>query len=134
MTSTTVLNDVNIEAVGGLIGKIQEDATKADTQWKAEVTWTGGFRTESRVRGFEPFATTAFAEASAFALATAFRDGPASAIRSSSRGAAAFRTAALASSASALVQGVQMFLMFSASSTNPSSRLWRTLRQRQQTK
>lgn len=55
--NSTVLNDVNIEAVGGLIGAIQDDPTKADTQWRASVTWLGGFRTEAKVRSFEPIAS-----------------------------------------------------------------------------
>lgn len=54
MTTSTLLNDVNIEAVGGLIQAVQTDPTNAATTWKASVTWNGAFRTEARVRGFEP--------------------------------------------------------------------------------
>jgi uncharacterized OsmC-like protein len=50
--STTSLNDVNIEAVAGLIGAVQNDPEKADTTWRASVTWLGGFRTAAKVRSF----------------------------------------------------------------------------------
>jgi len=53
-TQTTRLNDVNIEAVGALVGAIQEDSKKADTVWKAEVSWKGGFASEARIREFAP--------------------------------------------------------------------------------
>lgn len=55
--STSTLNDVNIEAVGGLIAAVQADPAKADTQWRAVVTWLGGFRTEAKVRSFDPIAS-----------------------------------------------------------------------------
>ncbi|MFD7658425.1 OsmC family protein [Actinosynnema sp. NPDC059797] len=48
------LNDVAIEAVGGLVEAIRQDEDKAKTTWAAHVTWTGGFRSEARVRGFDP--------------------------------------------------------------------------------
>ncbi|KRB73234.1 osmotically inducible protein OsmC [Nocardioides sp. Root190] len=56
MTATTSsrLNDVDIEAVGGLVQAIQADPAKAQTTWAAHVTWKGAFASESRVRGFEP--------------------------------------------------------------------------------
>ncbi len=53
-TETTRLNDVNIEAFGALVGAIQEDPSTADTVWKAEVAWKGGFASEARVREFAP--------------------------------------------------------------------------------
>lgn len=53
-TTTSSLNDVNVEAVVGLAGAIAEDATKAATTWKASVAWTGGFRSEATIRGFAP--------------------------------------------------------------------------------
>ena len=53
-SATTTLNDVNIEAVAGLAGKIQEQPEVADTEWRANVTWKGGFRSEARVREFAP--------------------------------------------------------------------------------
>lgn len=48
------INNVDLESVVGLVGAIQEDPAKADTVWSATVTWTGGFRSESRVRDFAP--------------------------------------------------------------------------------
>jgi uncharacterized OsmC-like protein len=53
--STSSLNDVNIEAVGGLIAAVQDDPAKADTTWRASVTWLGGFRTAAKVRAFSTF-------------------------------------------------------------------------------
>lgn len=50
----TRLNDVDIEAVGSLVGAIQADPAKAATTWAAHVTWTGGFASEARVRDFDP--------------------------------------------------------------------------------
>ncbi|MEM9034999.1 MAG: OsmC family protein [Actinomycetota bacterium] len=55
MTSTeTKLNDVEIEAVGSLVGAIQDDPGKASTTWAAEVRWLGGFRSEAQIREFTP--------------------------------------------------------------------------------
>ncbi|MDH3300558.1 MAG: OsmC family protein [Acidimicrobiia bacterium] len=48
------LNDVNMEAVAGLAGKIQEQPEVAATQWNASVSWKGGFRSEARIRDFAP--------------------------------------------------------------------------------
>lgn len=48
------LNNVDLAAVGALVSAIQEDAAKADTTWAAHVTWTGGFQSQARVRGFDP--------------------------------------------------------------------------------
>jgi uncharacterized OsmC-like protein len=56
-TSSATLNDVDLDAVGALVSAIQSDPAKAGTQWKASVTWTGGFRTEARVRGFAPISS-----------------------------------------------------------------------------
>ena len=53
-TATPTLNDVNIGAVAGLAGKIIEEPTVAATQWRAQVTWKGAFRSESQVRDFAP--------------------------------------------------------------------------------
>lgn len=50
----TRLNDVDIEAVGGLVQAIQADPAKARTTWAAHVTWNGGFASEAKVRGFDP--------------------------------------------------------------------------------
>lgn len=48
------LNDVNIEAVAGLAGKIQEEPEVAATRWNARVDWKGGFRSEAKIRDFAP--------------------------------------------------------------------------------
>lgn len=54
MTTSTVLNNVDIETVGGLIQAIETDPAKAQTTWAAHVTWKGAFASEARVRTFEP--------------------------------------------------------------------------------
>lgn len=54
MTITSRLNDVDIETVSALVSACAEDADKAATRWGAEITWKGGFRSESRVRDFPP--------------------------------------------------------------------------------
>ena len=54
VSSSTRLNDVNLEAVAGLAAAIQERPEIAATTWSAEVHWTGGFRSEAVVREFEP--------------------------------------------------------------------------------
>lgn len=51
---TTRLNDVDIETVGGLIGAVQDDHTKAHTTWKANVKWHGAFKSEATIRDFAP--------------------------------------------------------------------------------
>ncbi len=56
-TSTALLNDVDIEAVGGLIQAVSDDPAKAATRWRASVTWLGGFRSEAKVRSFAPIAS-----------------------------------------------------------------------------
>ena len=53
-TEKTLLNGVDIEALGALVGAIQEKPSKADTVWKAEVSWNGGFASEARIREFAP--------------------------------------------------------------------------------
>ena len=55
--TTTTLNDVDIEAVAGLAGKIQEEPTVAATTWAASVTWHDGFRSSAQVRDFAPIAS-----------------------------------------------------------------------------
>jgi uncharacterized OsmC-like protein len=56
-TSTTTLNDVNIAAVGALADAITADPNKADTTWRASVSWDGGFRTTTNIAGFAPIAS-----------------------------------------------------------------------------
>ena len=54
---TTSLNGVNMDAVAGLAGKIQQQPDVAATKWNARVEWKGGFRSEACVRDFEPIAS-----------------------------------------------------------------------------
>ncbi len=54
MTASTKLNDVDMDAVAGLAGKIQEQPDVAATQWRANVNWKGGFRSEAKIREFGP--------------------------------------------------------------------------------
>jgi len=53
----TRLNDVDIESVAGLAGKIMEEPEVADTKWNAHVKWNGGFRSVATIRDFEPVAS-----------------------------------------------------------------------------
>lgn len=55
MTSvTTQLNDVDIGKVASLAEKISAEPHVADTTWRADVQWNGGFRSEAKVRDFSP--------------------------------------------------------------------------------
>lgn len=54
-TNTSTLNDVNLAAVSSLAEAIEEDPQIASTTWRARVDWTGGFRSEARVREFSPY-------------------------------------------------------------------------------
>src|SRR5271170_4503269 len=57
MSVTTSLNQVDLEAVGALVGRIQQDPEAARTTWAANVRWAGAFRSESQVRSFPPAAS-----------------------------------------------------------------------------
>jgi uncharacterized OsmC-like protein len=57
MSTTAAVNDVNIAAVAGLAAKIQSEPQVAATTWQANVTWTGAFKSEARVRDFAPIAS-----------------------------------------------------------------------------
>jgi uncharacterized OsmC-like protein len=59
MTATTdgQLNQVDPGAVSALVDKIKQRPSAALTTWSAEVRWTGGFRSEARIRGFAPIAS-----------------------------------------------------------------------------
>jgi len=57
LAMSTKLNDVNIEAVAALAGKIQEQPDLAQTKWSATVNWKGGFRSEASVREFDPISS-----------------------------------------------------------------------------
>jgi len=52
-TTTTTLNSVDLEAVAGLAGKIQDSPEVAATVWKADVTWNEGFRSSASIRDFD---------------------------------------------------------------------------------
>jgi len=52
--ATKLLNDVNIDAVFGLAGKIQEAPDVAATKWNVAVDWKGGFRSQATIREFAP--------------------------------------------------------------------------------
>jgi uncharacterized OsmC-like protein len=52
--TTTRLNGVDLEAIGGFAHAVNAEPEKAQTTWAAHVTWLGGFASESRVRGFAP--------------------------------------------------------------------------------
>jgi uncharacterized OsmC-like protein len=55
--TSTRLNEVNIDAVGGLVQAVQADPAKARTACAAQVTWKGAFASEARVREFPPVAS-----------------------------------------------------------------------------
>jgi uncharacterized OsmC-like protein len=52
--ASTRLNEVNIDAVGGLVEAIQADSARAHTTWAAHVAWKGALTSEARVRNFSP--------------------------------------------------------------------------------
>ena len=52
MTIHASLNDVNLAAVGQLVGAIQEEPERAATRWQATVSWDGGFRSVAQIREF----------------------------------------------------------------------------------
>lgn len=54
MTTTQILNQVDLAAVSGLAQTISADPEKAQTRWSTSVEWNGGFRTQSSVREFDP--------------------------------------------------------------------------------
>lgn len=54
MTTTYTLNDVDLASVAALTEAVAGDPTKAETTWKAQVDWEGGFRSTSKVRDFSP--------------------------------------------------------------------------------
>ncbi len=56
-TSSTTLNNVNLEAVSELVSAIRSEPDTADTVWQATVEWKGGFRSEAKIRDFAPVAS-----------------------------------------------------------------------------
>lgn len=51
---TKTLNDVDIGRVASLAEKISQEPHVADTTWRAEVKWNGGFRSAAKIRDFDP--------------------------------------------------------------------------------
>lgn len=51
---TKRLNEVDLEAVVGLASAIAAEPEKGETKWGARVVWTGAFRSEARIRDFDP--------------------------------------------------------------------------------
>ena len=52
--TTRAINAVDIAAVAGLAGKIQEAPEMASTTWNAKVQWHEGFRSTALIRDFAP--------------------------------------------------------------------------------
>jgi len=52
ISTTTLLNDVDLDAVAALTEAVRADAAAGATTWRADVTWRGAFRSAARVRGF----------------------------------------------------------------------------------
>ena len=55
--TTARLNDVDIDAVAGLAGKIANEPEVAATTWRAHVVWSRGFTSHATIRGFSPIAS-----------------------------------------------------------------------------
>lgn len=53
-TTTTQMNNVEIGKVASLAEKISQLPHVADTKWRADVHWNGGFRSEAKIRDFAP--------------------------------------------------------------------------------
>lgn len=53
-TTTTALNGVDLAAVASLADAVAHDPRVGATAWKASVTWQGAFRSQARVRDFDP--------------------------------------------------------------------------------
>jgi uncharacterized OsmC-like protein len=53
ITTTTQLNDVDLDAVTALAQAVGADEAAGATTWRAEVTWRGAFRSSARIRGFD---------------------------------------------------------------------------------
>ena len=54
ISSSATLNEVDLDAVVGLVKAIQDEPEVAATTWSAEVRWNGGFQSEARIREFAP--------------------------------------------------------------------------------
>jgi uncharacterized OsmC-like protein len=55
--TSTRLNEIGADAVGGLVEAIQADPVKARKSFAAQVTWKGALASEARVREFAPIAS-----------------------------------------------------------------------------
>ena len=51
---TTQMNSVEIGKVASLAEKISQEPEVANTTWRADVQWNGGFRSEAKIRDFDP--------------------------------------------------------------------------------
>ena len=56
-TTTTTLNDVDLDAVAALAEAVEHNESAGDTTWSATVTWDGAFRSSARIRDFAPIAS-----------------------------------------------------------------------------
>jgi uncharacterized OsmC-like protein len=52
--ATTKLNEVNLDAVVALAAQVKRQPQVGQTKWKADVTWTGAFSSEAKIRHFKP--------------------------------------------------------------------------------
>lgn len=57
ISTTTLLNDVDIATVAGLADAIRADESAAATTWRADVAWQGAFRSTARIRSFKALAS-----------------------------------------------------------------------------
>ena len=48
------MNSVEIGKVASLAEKISQEPEVANTTWRADVQWNGGFRSEAKIRDFDP--------------------------------------------------------------------------------
>lgn len=53
LEATRPLNEVDLEAVGGLAQAVADEPANGATIWSASVEWKGAFRSEARIRDFE---------------------------------------------------------------------------------
>jgi uncharacterized OsmC-like protein len=52
LSTTTLLNDVDLDAVAALTEAVASDPAAGATTWRADVTWQGGFRSSAHIRDF----------------------------------------------------------------------------------
>ncbi len=57
LEATRPLNEVDLETVGGLAQAVADEPTNGATVWSASVEWKGAFRSEARIRDFDPVAS-----------------------------------------------------------------------------